>query len=114
MNNTVNKERRLVIEQSHKEGVETAADFCGVKNYKAKDLNYSNRVVHFGEERFDIDIQLLTDMALPQNPFKDKQIISEDDPIRALLEEKLQNQSSTKVEIEFDNKIKSKMNNCTS
>lgn len=40
-----NKKRRMIIENSHKLGVESAAEFCGLNNYEAKDFNYSNRVV---------------------------------------------------------------------
>lgn len=40
-----NKKRRNIIEHSHKEGVEAAAKFAGIKNYIAKPLNYSGRVV---------------------------------------------------------------------
>ena len=31
-----NKKRREIIETSHKEGIEAAAGFCGLKNYQAK------------------------------------------------------------------------------
>ena len=31
-----NKKRRMIIEKSHKEGVEAAAGFCGIKNFQAK------------------------------------------------------------------------------
>jgi len=31
-----NKKRRMIIEESHKEGIEAAAQFCGLKNYIAK------------------------------------------------------------------------------
>jgi len=41
-----NKQRRMLIEDSHKHGVETAAEFTGLKNFKAKSYNYSNRVVY--------------------------------------------------------------------
>ena len=40
-----NKKRRMIIENSHKEGIEAAADYCGIKKYTAKRLNYSNRIV---------------------------------------------------------------------
>jgi hypothetical protein len=31
-----NKDRRMLIEKCHKEGVEAAAEFCGLKNHNAK------------------------------------------------------------------------------
>ena len=40
-----NKKRRMIIEESHKEGIEAAASFCGLQNYIPKQYNYSNRVV---------------------------------------------------------------------
>ena len=40
-----NKKRRMIIEKSHKEGVEAAGGFCGLKNFIAKQFNYSNRIV---------------------------------------------------------------------
>ena len=39
------KERRKLIEKNFKEGIEAAAEFCGLKNYEAKGFNYSNRIV---------------------------------------------------------------------
>jgi DNA-directed RNA polymerase I subunit RPA1 len=41
-----NKQRRTTIEEFHKKGVEKVAEFCGVPNYKAQDINYSNRIVY--------------------------------------------------------------------
>jgi hypothetical protein len=31
-----NKKRRMIIENSHKEGVEAAAKFCGINDFQAK------------------------------------------------------------------------------
>lgn len=49
-------------------------------------------------------------MAIPKNPFVDKKIIQEDDPIRIRLEEKMNSTDDTgKLEVELDNVMKSKM-----
>lgn len=56
LNPDFNKKRRMLIEKCHKEGVEQAAEFCGLKNFKAKELNYSNRVV-FQKGKIDKDIE---------------------------------------------------------
>jgi hypothetical protein len=54
-------------------------------------------------------------MALPENPFEGKQIIQEDDPIRKRLEEKMNSSEDTsKLDVELDNAIKSKMSLATS
>ena len=44
------KKRRLLIEENLKEGVESAAEFCGLKYYKAKTFNYSSRIVFQNEK----------------------------------------------------------------
>ena len=50
-------------------------------------------------------------MALPENPFDNKQIIQEDDPIRKRLEEKMtSSDDSSKLEIELDYVMKNKNN----
>ena len=69
-----NKKRRMIIENSHKEGIEAAADYCGIKKYIAKELNYSNRIVFQSGTRgpIDQDIENFTKMALPENPFDNK------------------------------------------
>ena len=40
-----NKKRRLIIEESHKNGIQAGAEFSGLKGYEAEKLNYSNRIV---------------------------------------------------------------------
>jgi hypothetical protein len=40
-----NKKRRLIIEESHQSGMQAAASFGGLKDYKADIYNYSNRIV---------------------------------------------------------------------
>ncbi len=40
-----NKKRRMVIEESHKNGVQAAAEFSGLKGLEIEQFNYSNRVV---------------------------------------------------------------------
>lgn len=71
-----NKKRRMIIEKSHKEGVEAAAGFCGLKNFKAKQYNYSNRIVFQSDLRpKDKDIEKFTKMSIPENPFEGKEII---------------------------------------
>lgn len=68
-----NKDRRMLIEKCHKEGVETAADFCGLKNHQAKQYNYSGRVVfQSGKYGIDKDVKNYTEMAIPENPFENK------------------------------------------
>lgn len=32
----------MVIEEAHKKGVKAGAEFCGIKNYDAIDMNYTN------------------------------------------------------------------------
>lgn len=44
----------MIIEKAHKEGIEAAAKFCGIKNYIAKEFNYSNRIVYqSGKNKID-------------------------------------------------------------
>lgn len=40
-----NKQRRLHIEQGHKEGLKAAAEFCGIKDFEPEEMNLSNRVI---------------------------------------------------------------------
>ena len=67
----------MLIEESHKEGVETAAEFAGLKNHKAKQYNYSNRVVfqNTSYKPLDKDIKRFTDMSIPDDPFNKKETI---------------------------------------
>jgi DNA-directed RNA polymerase I subunit RPA1 len=54
-------------------------------------------------------------MALPKNPFVGKETIQADDAIRTRLEEKMNStEDTTKLDIELDSRIKSKMNSATS
>lgn len=54
-------------------------------------------------------------MAIPENPFENKQIIQEDDPIRKRLEEKVNtSEDIEKLDAELDNAMKNKMSNATS
>jgi len=50
-----NKQRRLAIEDGHLQGVNAAAEFCGLKNYKQEPINFSNRVVFQSKKKFDED-----------------------------------------------------------
>jgi DNA-directed RNA polymerase I subunit RPA1 len=112
-----NKQRRMLIEESHKEGVETAADFVGLKNYKAKALNYSNRIVIQSKDGGHRDKEILkfTKMALPEDPFEGKQVIQSDDPIRVRLEDRMnQSEDINQLDVELDSLIKSKMSVATS
>ena len=45
----------MIIESSHKAGVEAAAKFCGINNYIAKEYNYSNRIVFQSGRKGKID-----------------------------------------------------------
>ena len=45
INKDFNKNRRMAIETGHLEGVKAAAEFCGMKDYAPKKMNFSNRVV---------------------------------------------------------------------
>lgn len=40
-----NKERRLLIEKGHSDGITAAAQFCEINDYSPDKLNYSNRIV---------------------------------------------------------------------
>ena len=54
-------------------------------------------------------------MAIPENPFENKDCIQLNDPIRKRMEEKMNSSEDIqKLDAELDNKIKSKMNNATS
>jgi len=35
----------MAIENGHLEGVKAAAEFCGLKDYPIKKMNFSNRVI---------------------------------------------------------------------
>ena len=110
-----NKKRRLLIEESHKDGIKVAAEFCGLKNYIARDYNYSNRVMFQTEKRHDADIDRLNKMAIPPNPFEHKQTIQMEDPIRKRLAQKFSTgEDHTKLDMELDNVIKNKVNSATS
>lgn len=41
-----NKSRRNLIEEYHGKGLAQAAEFCGIRNYKPNNYNYSNRIVY--------------------------------------------------------------------
>ena len=77
-----NKQRRLAIETGHKLGLIAAADFCGIKNHEPKDMNLSNRVVFQSKDKFDKDFDKLTKMALPKNPFLNKNCIQKENELR--------------------------------
>jgi DNA-directed RNA polymerase I subunit RPA1 len=113
-----NKQRRMTIENAHKEGVIAAAKFTNVSGGTVKKLNYSNRVVHQSEKNMDKDIEKLTQMALPKNPFDgNKKVMTLDDPIRIGIEKKI-GQSSSKdmeeLEKELDNVMKNTNSKATS
>lgn len=70
-----NKLRREAIENGHKEGIKAAAEFCELKGIKIEDTNFSNRVVFQSKARHDKDFERLTKLALPKNPFENKNCI---------------------------------------
>ena len=68
-----NKKRRLIIEESHKNGIQAGAEFSGLKGYEAEKLNYSNRIVFQSNRRpKDREIEEFNKMAMPRNPFVGK------------------------------------------
>jgi len=84
-----NKKRRMIIEDSHQSGMQAAAKFSGLEDYKAEPMNYSNRVVFQTDIRpKDKDIEKLNKIALPENPFEGKKCIQEENPVRRALEGK--------------------------
>ena len=112
-----NKERRMTIENCHRDGVISAAKFAEVSGYKIQQLNYSNRVVYQSKKNFDPEIQKFTDMAIPEDPFSgQKKCMTLDDPIRVAIEQKIGQSSGNQqeLEIEFDNVMKSTMGQTTS
>jgi DNA-directed RNA polymerase I subunit RPA1 len=110
-----NKKRRMIIEESHKNGMEAAADFGGLKGHKAEQFNYSNRIVFQSDRRpRDKEIEKYNKMALPKNPFEGKQCIQEENPIRRAVETKFNSsEDAGKLDAEYDNVMKSKMNDAT-
>ena len=64
-----NKQRRATIEEGHKQGIIAAAEYCGIKNYQPPDMNLSNRIIFQSKKNFDKDIDRLSKMGLPSNPF---------------------------------------------
>jgi DNA-directed RNA polymerase I subunit RPA1 len=84
-----NKKRRMIIEESHQSGMQAAAKFSGLEDYKAEAMNYSNRIVfQSGKNPKDKDIERFNKIALPENPFEGKQCIQMDNPVRSALEAK--------------------------
>ena len=69
MKPSFNKKRRLNIEEGHKQGVIAAAKFVDARDFAVKKLNYSSRVVFASEEKKDKEIEKLTNMILPKDPF---------------------------------------------
>jgi len=108
-----NKNRRLVIEDAHKNGIVAAAKYCGLKDVKVDSHNYSNRVVFQSEDRFDEDIERFNRRAVPENPFAGKKGIVEDTVVRVRLEEKMNSEEVAKLEVELDNTIKNSMHTAT-
>lgn len=71
-----NKRRRMIIEESHKSGIQAAAEFSGLDGFKAEQYNYSNRIVFQSDRKpRDKDIEKFNKMALPENPFEGKKCI---------------------------------------
>jgi hypothetical protein len=71
-----NKKRRMVIEESHKNGVQAAAEFSGLKGLEIEQYNYSNRVVFQSDRKpKDKDIEKYNKMAIPKNPFEGEKCI---------------------------------------
>ena len=66
----------MVIEESHKNGVQAAAEFSGLKGLEIEQYNYSNRVVFQSDRKpKDKDIEKYNKMAIPKNPFEGKKCI---------------------------------------
>ena len=79
----------MVIEEAHKKGVKAGAEFCGIKNYDAIDMNYTNRVVHYSHEKLTEEekkIQDWTHQSLVEHPFKSKNTIGLKDPIKTAIQ----------------------------
>lgn len=83
-----NKRRRMIIEESHANGIEAAAKFCGIKDFKQEPINFTGRVVNQSKENFDKDFEKLTKMTKEGDK---KRFIGLDHPVRVKLEEKMQN-----------------------
>ena len=84
-----NKKRRMIIEESHQSGMQAAAKFSGLDDYKAEPMNYSNRIVfQSGKYPKDKDIERFNKIALPENPFEGKKCIQMENPVRTALEAK--------------------------
>ena len=104
----------MTIERSHKEGVIAAAKFTKVTGGTVQSLNYSNRVVFQSEKNKDKDIEKLTRMAIPENPFDgNKKCMRVEDPIRVGIEAKI-GQSSAKDMEELENELDNVMKNTNS
>lgn len=106
----------MAIENGHLEGVKAAAKYCGLKDYQPKKMNFSNRVIFQSKKNFDSKFDKLTKMALPENPFVDKNCMQSDNLIRKSLEAKM---SSAGADVEFldaelDNVMQGQMNDATS
>lgn len=79
----------MVIEEAHKKGVKAGAEFCGIKNYDAIDMNYTNWVVHYSHENLSEEerkIQDWTHQSLVEHPFKSKNTIGLKDPIKTAIQ----------------------------
>mmetsp|Transcript_19249 Transcript_19249/g.32787 ORF Transcript_19249/g.32787 Transcript_19249/m.32787 type:complete len:862 (-) Transcript_19249:724-3309(-) len=111
-----NKSRRKVIEDGHMEGMKAGAQFCGLEDYKAPQINYSNRVIHQTPERFDPEYERLSKLSMPGNPFKGKKCIQHNDVLREALEQKMSTAGADQemMDNELDNIMQSQMNEATS
>jgi len=111
-----NKLRREAIENGHKEGIKAAAEFCELKGIKIEDTNFSNRVVFQSKARHDKDFERLTKIALPKNPFANKNCIQQDNKLRRALEKKMSSAGTDlgMLDAELDNIMQGKMNDATS
>lgn len=111
-----NKNRRMAIETGHFEGVKASAEFCGLKDYVPKKMNFSNRVVFQSKKNFDPNVEKLTKMVIPENPFEGKNCIQKDNIIRNRLEQKMSQQGTDQaaLDAELDNMMQGKMNEATS
>lgn len=112
LTNEFNVKRRTEIEKAHQNGMIAGGQFCGITDYEAPELNYTNRVVHQSEDRKDPKIEEWTKMALPQNPFKSKATLGLKDPIKTQIEKRFHNEGMQIVD-EFDQTVKGELGDST-
>lgn len=93
-----------------------AAEYCGIKNFKPKDMNLSNRIIFQSKKNFDKDLEKLSKMGLPNDPFQNKNCIQLNNEIRIALQKKMSSAGTDlgQLDAELDNVMQGKMNEATS